>query len=189
MATTDYSIPARSSPGSTRTAPDTVHQGVSGGKFETGVTIPSKRARKDIVFGTWNVRTLRADGRLEELEYELERYQWELIGLSEMRWKDFGEITTDNGHKLYYSGKQDKHEEGVGFLAHKSIANSIMECKPVSSRHIAIRLKASPFNITIIQVYAPTSEASDETAEDFYNQREEILQQTPKKDIIIILGD
>ena len=189
MAIIRNSIPPRSSRGLTRTAPDTEHQGISGDKWETDALVPSIRARKDIVLGTWNVRTLRADGQLEILEHELERYQWEIIGLAEMRWKGFGETSTDNGHRLFYSGRQDRHQDGVGFLVHKNIVNSIIECKPVSSRHIAIRLKATPFNLTIIQVYAPTTEASDETIEDFYSQLDDMIRETPKKDILIILGD
>ena len=73
-----------------------------------------------------------------------------------------GEAITQDGHKIYYSGKEDKHEHGVGFLVNKNIGNSVMSCQPISSRFICMRLKATPFNITIIQAYAPTTEYSDE---------------------------
>ena len=68
--------------------------------------------------------------------------------------------------QVFFSGKGDKHEHGVGFLVHKDIANkdivnAVMECRPVSSRLITIRLKAVPFNITILQAYAPTSNYDD----------------------------
>ena len=75
-----------------------------------------------------------------------------------MRWKNFGETTTEEGHKVLFSGKEDKHEHGVGFLVHKDIVNTDMGCRPVSSRLITIRLRAVPFNITIVQAYAPTSD-------------------------------
>ena len=71
-----------------------------------------------------------------------------------MRWKNFGE-TTEEGHKFFFSGKEHKHEHGIGFLVHKDIMNTVMGCSPVSSRLITIRLRAVPFNITIVQVYTP----------------------------------
>jgi hypothetical protein len=102
------------------------------------------------------VRTLRTAGKLEELTHEMNRYGWNILGLCEVRWKNFGETTTLEGHKLYFSGREDKHEHGVGFLVHKDSVNTVMGCRPVSSRLITIRLRATPFNITIIQAYAPT---------------------------------
>ena len=60
------------------------------------------------------MRTLRATGKVEELAHEMTRYEWHVIGLCEVRWKNMGETTTHEGHKIYYSGKDDKHEHGVG---------------------------------------------------------------------------
>ena len=82
-----------------------------------------------------------------------------------MRWKNFGETTTEEGHKVFFSGKQDKNEHGVGFLAHKDIVNTVIGCRTVSSRLITIRLRAVPFNITIVKAYAPTSGYDDNKIE------------------------
>ena len=71
--------------------------------------------------------------------------------------QNFGEMSTEDGHRVYFSGEEGKHEYGVGFLVHKDIVGAVLGCQPVSSRLISIRLRAAPFNITIIQVYAPTS--------------------------------
>ena len=76
------------------------------------------------------------------------------MGLCEMRWKNFSEMSTDDRHKVNFSGEGDRHEYGVGFLVHKDIVNVVIGCRPVSSRLISIRLRAARFNITIIQVYA-----------------------------------
>ena len=81
-----------------------------------------------------------------------------------------GEITTEEGHKVFFTGKEDKHEHGVGFLVHKDIVNTVMGCRPVSSRIITIRPRAVPFNITIVQVYAPTLDYDDNEIEEFYDQ-------------------
>ena len=119
----------------------------------------------------------------------MERYRWNLLGLAELQWKSFGETSTEEGHKVYFSGKKDKYEHGVGFLVHKDIMNTVMGCRPISSRLITIRLKATPFNKTVIQVYAPTSDYDDSEVEDFYGQLQEVIEETPKKDNLIVLGD
>ena len=69
---------------------------------------------------------------------------------------------------VFFSGKKDKHEHGVGFLVHKDIVNTVMGYRPVSSRLITIRLRAVPFNITIVHAYAPTSVYDDKKIEEFF---------------------
>ena len=68
------------------------------------------RGREDITIATWNVRTLRAAGKVEELLHEMDRYKWSILGLCEMRWKKSVEIPKDGGHRVYYTGKEDRHE-------------------------------------------------------------------------------
>ena len=115
------------------------------------------------------MRTLRTPGKLEELTHEMSRYRWSVLGLCEVRWRNFGETTTQEEHKLYFSGKEDRHENGVGLLVHKDTVNTVMGCQPVASRFITIRLRATPFNITIVQAYVPTTDYADEKTEDFSN--------------------
>ena len=62
-----------------------------------------------------------------------------------MRWKNFGETTTEEGYKVFLSGKKDKHEHDVGFLVHKDNVNTLMGCHPVSNSLITIRLRAVHF--------------------------------------------
>ena len=131
------------------------------------------------------MRTLRPAGKLEQLTHAMSRYHWNIVGLCEIRWKNFGEMSTDDGHKVYFSGEEDKHEYGVGFLVHKDVVGAVLGCQPVSSRLISIRLRAAPFNITIIQVYAPTSGHDDSEVDHFYQQLKETIDQTPKKDILV----
>ena len=89
----------------------------------------------------------------------------------------------------FVSGKEDKHEHGVGFLVHKDIVNTVMGCRPVSSRLITISLRAVPFNITIVQAYARTSDYDDNEIEEFYDQLKNKIDLTPKKDILVVQGD
>ena len=183
MTTHNHTIPDRSPPGSTRTAPSAVHQD-GGVKYATG-TSSKIRGRENITIGTWNTRTLRAAGKLQELTHEMDRYRWNILRLCEMRWKNFGQTTTEEGRKVFFSGKEDEHERGVGFLVHKDIVNSVLGCRPVSSRLITIRRWAVPFNIT----YAPTSDYDDNEIEEFYDQLRNAIAQTPKKDILVVQGD
>ena len=99
-----------------------------------------------------------------------------------MRWKNFGETATEEGHKVFFSGKENKHKHGVGFLVHKNIVNTVKGCRPVSSRLITICLRAVPFNITIVQVHAQTSDYDDNEIEEFYDQLQNVIDQTLKKD-------
>ena len=92
---------------------------------------------------------------------------------SEMCWKNFDEMSTDDGHKFYFSGEEDRHGYGVGFLVHKDVVDAVLGCRQVSSRLISIRLGEAPFNITIIQVYAPISGHDDSDVDHFYQQLQE----------------
>ena len=103
-----------------------------------------------------------------------------------MRWKNFGETTTEEGHKVFFSGKEDKYEHGVGFLVHKDILNTVMGSHPVSSRLITIRLWAVPFNVTIVQA---TSDYGDNEIQEFYGQIKSVIDQTPKKDVLVVQVD
>ena len=67
--------------------------------------------------------------------------------------------------------------------------NTVMGCVPVSSRLITIRLRAVPFNITIVQVYAPTSDYDDNEIEELCDQLQNVIDQTPKEDILVVQGD
>ncbi|XP_035828272.1 craniofacial development protein 2-like [Aplysia californica] len=187
MTNSSDTIPDRSSPGSSRNAPSVVVHQKGGEKYATNAQ--KICARNNISIGTWNVRTLRTAGKLEELTNEMNRYQWALLGLCEVRWKKFGEIKTQEGHKLHFSGEEDKHMNGFGFFIHKDIVNRVMDCRPISSQLITIRLRVVPFNITIIQAYAPMSDYNEQAVKGFYDQIQEVIDQTPKKDIIVVQGD
>ena len=107
MKTSNHSIPDRSPPGLRRTAPSAVHQD-GGVKYATGAS--SKICgRHNITIGTWNTRILRAARKSQELTHEMDRYRWNILGLCEMSGKNSGETTTEEGHKVFFSGKEDKH--------------------------------------------------------------------------------
>ena len=115
-------------------------------------------------------------------------YRWSILRLCETRWKNFGETTTAERYKVFFSGKEDKHEHEVEFLVHKDIVYIITGSRPVHRRLITIRLRAVPFNITV-QAYALTSDYDDNEIKEFYDQLQNVIDQTPKKDILVVQGD
>ena len=98
-----------------------------------------------------------------------------------MRWTKSEEIPTDGDHRVYFSGNEDKHEQGVGFLVHKNIVKNVIGFRQISSRLMTVRQRLSPFNITIIQVYALTSSYDDIEVDEFYRELQTLVDQTPKQ--------
>ena len=182
-------MPDRSGPGKTTTALSADEPQGGSDKLATGTPPTFKLPTQKITIGTWNVRTLHACGKVQELEHELKRYQWDIIGLAEMRWIGFGEKTTDEGHRIWYSGGEVRHEYGVGFIVRKEVTGCVLSCTPVSNRIISLRISSRSKNITIVQVYAPTSDHDEQELEEFYEQVENVIKKIPKKDITIIQGD
>ena len=97
-------------------------------------------------------------------------------------------MSSDDRHEVYFSGEEDRQGYGC-FLVHEEMVSAILGCRQVSSRLISIRLRASLFNVTIIQVYAPASGHDDNEVDNFYRQLQEIIDQTPGKDILVVQGD
>ena len=90
----------------------------------------------------------------------------------------------DARHKIWYYGKDSKHQYGVTFIVRKEGVGSIISCTPISSRLISIPISARPYNIKVIQVHTSTSDH-----EQLYEQLEGITAKTPKKDILVVQDD
>ena len=86
------------------------------------------------------------------------------------------------------SGEEDRHEYGDGFLVLKDIVCAVLGCRPVFNRLISVRLRAAPFNVIIIQVSVPTSRHDENEVDNFCQQLQEIIDQTPKNDILVVQG-
>ena len=105
-----------------------------------------------------------------------------------MWWLGFGEVHTDSGNKIWFSGDENSQQHGVAFLVRKEILGCAIFCTTVSSRIISIWLSAQVKNITIILVYGPTCDYSDEEVEEIYDTITKTFKLASKKDIIIVLG-
>jgi len=132
------------------------------------------------------VQTLWSTGKLELLRKEMEPYNYDILGLAEMRWTGSGEI---NGGEIIWSGEEKNHVKGVGFLLSKRAQSALLSYKAINARIITARFSGAPFNLAVVQVYAPTADSTDEEIEEFYDGLEKVLDDLPKKDIKIITGD
>ena len=74
-------------------------------------------------------------------------------------------------------------------MVNKRVRNAVLGCNPKNDRMISVRFQGKPFNITVIQVYAPISKAEEAEIEQFYEDLQDLLELTPKKDVLFIIGD
>uniref|UniRef100_A0A8D8S118 Craniofacial development protein 2 n=1 Tax=Cacopsylla melanoneura TaxID=428564 RepID=A0A8D8S118_9HEMI len=157
----------------------------------TGTSKAIKRVKwqKKINIMTWNVKTLNQEGKIHNAIKEMKRMRVDILGISEMRWLDSGDINVDE-HRVLYSGRTDgKHEQGVGIILSKEMGKCITSFTPISPRVLLVQLKGSPIDINIIQVYAPTTDRSDEEVQEFYNSIELVLKKLKKDELNIVMGD
>lgn len=138
---------------------------------------------------TWNVRSMFKAGKLHNTTQEMDRLNIDILGISDMRWPGQGQIT--QGDKtVYYVGNNDtRHQYGVAIILSKDIQRTVKHCILYSDRAILLQLEARPRNINIIQVYAPTTDKSDQEIESFYDHLKSILKHVNKQEICIIMGD
>jgi exonuclease III len=93
------------------------------------------------------------------------------------------------GYKVYYSGHETKRLNAVAIIVAKKMVETVQEYKPINDRIIYIRIRAIPENLSITQVYAPTSKASEEEIEQFYEQLQDIISEIPWNNVSFIIGD
>ena len=99
-----------------------------------------------------------------------------------------GEFNSDD-HYIYYCGQESLRRNGVAIIVNKRVWNAVLECNLKKKRMISVRFQGKPFNITVIQVYAPASNAQEAQVEWFYENLQDLLELTPKKDVLFIIGD
>ena len=97
-------------------------------------------------------------GKLEVVKQEMARVNVDIIGISELKWNGMGEFNSD-GHYIYYCRQESVRRNGVAIMVNKRVRNAVLGCNLKNDRMISVRFQAKPFNITVIQVYAPISKA------------------------------
>ena len=127
-------------------------------------------------------------GKLEVVKQEMTRVNNNILGISELRWTGMGEFNSDD-HCIYYCGQESLRRNGVAIIVNKRVQNAVLRCNLKNDRTISVRFQDKPFNITVIQVYAPTSNTEEGEVEQFYGDLQDLLELTPKKDVLFIIGD
>ena len=122
-------------------------------------------------------------GKLEEVKQEMARVNVDIPGISELKWTGMGEFNSDD-HCIYYFGQVSLRRNGVAIMVNKRVRNAVLGCNLKNDRIISVRFQGKPFNITVIQVYAPTSNAEEAEVEWFYADLQDLLELTPKKDVL-----
>ena len=92
-------------------------------------------------------------------------------------------------HYLYYCGQESLRRNGVAIMVNKRVRNAVLGCNLKNDRMISVRLQGKLFNITVIQVYAPTSNAEKAEVEQFYEDLQDPLELTPSKYVLFMIGD
>ena len=117
-------------------------------------------------------------GKLEVVKQEMWRANIDILGISELKWTGMGEFNSDD-HYIYYCGQESLRRNGVAIMVNKRVWNAVLGCNLKNNRMISVHFQGKPFNITVIQAYAPTSNAEEAEVEQFYEDLQDILGLTP----------
>ena len=103
-------------------------------------------------------------GKLEVVKQEMAGVNIDILGISELKWTGMGEFNSDNNY-IYYCGQESLKRNGVTLIVNKRVQNEVLGCNLENNRMISICFQGKPFNITVIQSYAPTSNAEEAEVE------------------------
>ena len=106
-------------------------------------------------------------GKLEVVKQEMARVNVDILGISELKWTGMGEFNSDD-HYIYYCGQESLRRNGVALIVNKRVQNAVLGSNRKNDRMISVHFQGKPFHITVIQVYAPTSNAEEAEVERFY---------------------
>ena len=135
--------------------------------------------KEQYCIGTWNVRSMN-QGKLEVVKQEMARVNIDILGISKLKWTGMGEFNSDD-HYIYYCGQESLRRNGVAIMVNKRVRNAVLGCNLKNDRMISVRFQGKPFNSTVIQIYAPTTNAKEAEVEWFFEDLQDLLELTPKK--------
>ena len=103
------------------------------------------------------------------------RVNVDILGITKLKWTGMGEFNSD-AHCIYYCGQESLRRNGIAIMVNKRVQNAVLGCNLKNNRMISVRLQGKLFNITVIQVYAPTSNAEETEVEWFYEDLQDLLE-------------
>ena len=108
-----------------------------------------------------------SQGKLKVVKQEMARVNVDILGISELKWTGMGEFNSDD-HYTYYCGQESLRRNGVAIMVNKRVRNAVLGYNLKNDRMISVRFQGKPFNITVIQDYASTSNAEEAEVEWFH---------------------
>ena len=143
--------------------------------------------KEQYYIGTWNVRSLK-QGKLEVVKQKMARVNIDILGISELKWTGMGEFNSDD-HYIDYCGQEPLRRNGLAIMVNKRVRSAVLGCNLKNNRMISVHFLGKPFNIMVIQVYALTSNAEEAEVEWVCEDLQDLLELTPPKDVLFIIGD
>ena len=116
-------------------------------------------------------------GKLEVVKQKMARVHVDILGISKLKWTGMGEFNSDD-HYIYYCRQECLRGNGVAIRVNKRVQNAVLGCSLKNDRMISVGFQGKPFNITVIQVYAPTSNAEEAEVERLYEDLQDLLELT-----------
>ena len=117
-------------------------------------------------------------GKLEVVKQDMARVNVNILGIRELKWTGMGQFNSDD-HYIYYCGQESLRRNEVATIVNKRVRSAVLGCNPKNDRMISVHFQSKPFNIMIIQVYAPTSSTEEAEVEWFYEDLQDFLELTP----------
>src|SRR5574341_1299543 len=127
-------------------------------------------------------------GKLEVVKQETGRVNVDILGISKLKWTGMAEFNSDD-HYIYYCGQESLRRNGVAIMVNRRVQNEVLGCNLKNDRMISVHFQGKPFSITVVQVYAPASNAEEAEVEQFYKDLQDLLELTSKTDVLFIIGD
>ena len=127
-------------------------------------------------------------GKLEMVKQAMPRVNIDILGINELKWGEVGEFNSDDRY-IYYCGQESLRRNGVAIIVNKRVQNAVLGCNLKNDKMLSVHFQCKPYNITVIKVYDPTTNAKEAEIEQFYEDLQDLLELSHKKDILFIIGD
>jgi len=162
----------------------------TGSSCPEGSSVETKRIRlRNLMrIATWNVRSM-SSGKLSTVISEATRYNIDILGIAEHRWAGQGHFRPEEGGMFVFSGRETTGYGGVGMYLAGETSKALLGYNPINDRVLTVRLQGRPMNITLIQVYAPTSTATQDEIDEFYDSVKQAVDKVPASDMLVLMGD
>ena len=127
-------------------------------------------------------------GKLEVVKQEMARVNVNILGISKVKWIGMGEFNSDD-HYISYCRQESLRRNGMAIMVNRRVRNAVLGCNLKNEKMISVPFQCKLFNIMVIQAYALTSNTEEAEVERFCEDLQDLLELTPKKDVLFIIGD